>query len=1309
MSGGTPSAIRTVGGLLPRDLLARVAQGDRDLEGTKQASYHVPKNERLGERIDQSWSRLRGLWESFREGGELGPSEHHIGPTRSQWLLPLFESLGYGRLQPSSAVEIEGKSFAISHFWGPVPIHLVGAGMSIDRRTPGAPGGARAAPHSLVQEFLNRSGDSLWAFVSNGLVLRVLRDNDALSRQAYVEFDLEAILDGELYADFRLLWLICHQSRLEGGRPEDCWLERWFQTAREDGVRALDDLRDGVEKAIEALGAGFLKHPENEALRERLSEVGAADQYYRELLRLVYRLIFLFVAEDREALLDPSAPAEAKDRYSRYYHSARIRALAGRRRGTSHSDLWTGLRTVLEHLYEGCEPLGLPALGSFLWSPDAVPWIADQALRNDDLLLAVRHLCYTEKDRNRFPVNWRTLGAEELGSVYESLLELHPRMNREAGQFELDTAAGSERKTTGSYYTPTSLVDALLDSALEPVLERAMKEDHPEKALLDLKVCDTAAGSGHFLVAAARRIAMRLASVRTGDEEASPEALTHALRDVIGRCVYGVDLNPLAVELCKVSLWMEALEPGKPLSFLDHHIQVGNSLLGTTPKLMAVGIPDDAFKPIEGDERAVSRDLRQRNSLERRGQTSLHAALVAEDGANYGSLEGQASELSQSPDDSLSAVRAKEAQWRKLRDDPAHRRERMAADAWCAAFVWPLVNGAPTAVTESVFRQIQADPSSVPSSVLTEVNSIADRHGFFHFHLAFIEVFSSIEVDEPENPLTGWSGGFDVVLGNPPWERLKLEEREWFATRAPRIASAPNAAARRRLIRELETEDPSLYESFRSAKRYWEGLSHFLRLSGRYPLCGRGRDINSFLVFSELGTHLLGATGRLGLVVPSAVATDNTGKFFFQQLVSSHTLLSLYDFENREGVFPGVHRSYKFCLLTVSGASIAKLEGIEFAFFLHGARELHDPGRKFRLSPEEIRLLNPNTGTCPIFRSRRDATITSDVYRRTPVLLEEGADNSWGLKTRPGLFHMSNHAELFQTVGDSDAQSGQLVPLYEAKMIHQFDHRWATHHSSSFESVSKQQREDASFVPTPRYWVDSREVDSRNTAGRSWHLCVRDITRSTDERTVISAIVPFWGVGGTLMLAETQQPLRTELCLLAALNSLVLDYIARQKVPGIHLNPSVFKQLPVPSPSAFEQPAAWSKSSTLVDWVSCRAVELSFTSAGFSALSGHDESVSRPFRWSEDRRQTIRAELDGAFFHQYGIERDDVDYILDTFPIVKRKDVAEHGEYRTKRLILEIFDAMHEAIKTGESYQTRLDPPPGDPRAAHPMAATGSG
>ncbi|RLB95798.1 MAG: type II DNA modification enzyme, partial [Deltaproteobacteria bacterium] len=596
----TFQTVKTEGSILPADLLRRLVDGDRDIPGLRPEDYHLARSERLNEASTRAWNRLQGAWEGFKDAMDALP-ESDVGTslTREKWLLILFQELGYGRLTTRKAYEIEGKTYPVSHEWQNTPIHLVSFRQDLSTRTPGRAGAARVSPHSLVQEFLNRSDDYLWGFVSNGLNLRLLRDNVSLTRQAYVEFDLQAMMDSEAYSDFFLLYLLCHQSRVEvpeGKGPAHCWLEKWYNTAAQQGVRALEQLRDGVQRSIEALGGGFLACPGNTALREKLRSGALSTQdYYRQVLRQVYRLLFLFVAEDRELLSDPNSPPGARKLYLDHYSTQRLRSLAGKTRGTRHPDLWRALRLVLEKLHRGCPQLALPALGSYLFSVEATRDLNDQDIANKDLLKAVRALAFTV-DRNVLrPVNYRNLGPEELGSVYESLLEMHPTIHIEAtnpeDRFRLTVAAGSERKTTGSYYTPTSLVNCLLDSALDPVLDKACKKPDPEKAVLALKVCDPACGSGHFLIAAAHRIAKRLAAIRSGEDEPAPEHYQHALRDVIGHCIYGVDINPMSVELCKVSLWMEAMEPGKPLAFLDHRIKCGNSLLGATPALLKKGIP----------------------------------------------------------------------------------------------------------------------------------------------------------------------------------------------------------------------------------------------------------------------------------------------------------------------------------------------------------------------------------------------------------------------------------------------------------------------------------------------------------------------------------------------------------------------------------------------------------------------------------------------------------------------------------------------------------------------------------------------
>lgn len=1338
--------VRTEGALLPPDLLLRVVEGDGELKGLSPRAYHLAGHERLNEAASRSWSRIQGAWASFREGA-AGLPESDIGTTltRERWLLILFQELGYGRLQTTRALEIDGKDYPVSHLWGRTPIHLVGCRIDLDRKTAGVAGAARMSPHGMVQELLNRSEEHLWGIVSNGLRLRVLRDNASLTRQAYVEFDLGGMMEGEVYADFVLLWLLCHQSRVEprDGRPEACWLERWARTAREQGTRALDRLREGVQDAIEALGGGFLAHHRNGELRDALrSGTLSTQDYYRQVLRLVYRLLFLFVAEDRELLLDPEADREARERYLRHYSTARLRRLARAQRGSKHPDLYRSLRVVMEKLGEdeGCPALGLSALGSLLWSGDALPHLADAEIANRDFLSAVRALSLTREEGAPRRVDYRNLGAEELGSVYESLLELHPTVDAGAGEFTLSVGGGHERRTTGSYYTPTSLVEELLDSALDPVLEDAVRADEPERAILDLKVCDPAVGSGHFLIAAAHRIARRLAFVRTGEEEPSPEATRAALRDVIGHCLYGVDVNPMAVELCKVSLWMEALEPGKPLSFLDHRILCGNSLLGATPALLAQGIPDDAFKAIEGDEKEVVRGLRKQNRQERKGeQRTFFHALVAEVSRAYGELGGRLESLDDLDDASIEGVHRKEAVFRRLKQSDEYRRVRLAADAWCAAFVWPKREDAPEPVTFDLFRRLQEDREAVPEKTIAEVERLAEEYRFFHWHLAFPDVFRVPEEEEPGNDATGWSGGFDVVLGNPPWEKVEFKEKEWFATRAPEIAEARNAAVRKRKIKTLKEEDLRLYDAYREAKRVSNGVNHLVRNSGRFPLCGRGR-INTYSIFAETNRGLIGPQGRVGCIVPSGIATDHTTRYFFQDLMESNALVSLYDFENRKKIFPAIDSRQKFCLLTLTGPGRPAPEA-EFCFFALRVDDLRDPGRRFTLSAEEIELLNPNTKTCPIFRSRKDAELTKAIYRRVPVLIREGPpeENAWGMSFKQGLFNMASDSGLFRTREELEAEGWRLdrnvfrrdgsayLPLYEAKMIHHFDHRFGDYadlpegsKSTQLPDVPVEQKRDPDYAPLPRYWVPKKEVEARlEEWPQGWLMGWRRNSRSTDERTFITGTLPRFGAGDSLFLMMPDAEMRA--CLTSSLSSFCFDWVARQKLGGTNTSFYIVEQLPAIPPQVFQNLCAWSQGQTVDDWVRARASELTYTAWDLEPFARDLEYDGPPFVWDEERRFLLRCELDAAFFHLYlGTEsewreagwptlleafpdpRSAVDYILDTFPVVRKNDEKAHGEYRTRRVILEIYDRMAEATRTGESYRTLLDPPPADPDVAHP-------
>lgn len=1307
------ASVRSEGGLLPSTLLERLSNGDRTLDGTDPSSYHLEPGERINEATSRAWTRLLPAWRGFREAcSKLAEKDAGTSVTRERWLLLLFQELGYGRLQPvRGAIEIEGRSLPISHKWGACPIHLVGLRTELDRRTVGVAGAARSSPHSLVQEYLNKVEESLWGYVSNGLLLRILRDNLSLTRQSFVEFDLEAMMEGEAYSDFVLLWMVTHQSRVEAEKAHECWLEKWSREAADQGTRALDRLRTGVEEAIRALGRGFLSHPANGALREQLrSGALTKEDYYRQILRLVYRLLFLFVAEDRGLLLDPKAATAEQDRYLRFYSTGRLRRLAERRRGSPHVDLYRGLRLVMDKLGdpEGCPSLGLPVLGSFLWSPEAIKGLASSEIANRDLLEAVRALAFAERERRFWPVDYRNLGAEELGSVYESLLELHPDVDTGAGTFELRSAGGSERKTTGSYYTPSSLIACLLDSALDPVLNDAAKADDPERAILDLKICDPACGSGHFLIAAAHRVAKRLAAARTGDEEPSPNATRTALRDVIGHCIYGVDLNPMAVELCKVNLWMEALEPGKPLSFLDHRIQCGNSLLGTTPALMAAGIPDEAFIAIAGDDKEIVSAARRKNRAENTGrQIDMMLPMAAEPRGEYLTLSDSVQNLDRIDDGSIAGIRRKEESYRSLSESAEYRRTRRAADAWCAAFVWLKVKGDLPSVTTDVLRRFETAPNSLPTSIVVQVDRFAQQYGFFHWHLAFAEVHAQ--------------GGFDVVVGNPPWERVKLQEEEFFAARAPEIARAKNAAARKKMILLLPETNPSLAAEWSMAVRTAAAESAFFRLSGRYPLGGVG-DVNTYAVFADLARQLIKSRGMAALLIPNGLVTGFTYRAFLKQLLDSRTLASFYGLENEDKIFPQVHNETKFGILIMTGGD-RPVDRPWFTAHLRQPSQVHDDSRRYSLTARQIENINPNTLNLPTFRWAADADVTAAIHAAAPVLVrryEDGrVDNPWQVRFRT-MFHMANdsadfldHLDLQDRIVERRGavavlnDSTEAYPLYEGKMLWHFDHRYGTYAGQTEKQankgvlphVSDELHNDPDYRIQPRYWVaaDKTKATLAQDADREWFYAWRDV--GPTERTFIGSVVPVTAAGHKAPILISELDARSVAALTGVLSSLLVDYDARQK--SNQMTFFVVEQLAVLTPAQLMKEQPW-LGGTARDWLTDRVHELAYTNvelAPFARELGNDRS---PFRWIPERRALLQAEIDAAVLMLYGLTRAQAEWLIDSFFVLRKYEERDHGEYLTKRLVLEVFDAMMDSQKAGKPYRTDLDPPPAHASCSHP-------
>jgi hypothetical protein len=1371
------ASVRITGGLLSSSLLDRVFAGDPQVPGTKPETYGLERGESVRQQASRSWLYLVDVWQEFQrriiEGGEAGGQAaveaRSARVTRERWLRILLRELGFRDLAADGSVDLDGKTFPVSHRSGHIPVHLLGWQTDLDHKTLSV---TARAPQSMLQELLNRDEDRLWAILSNGATLRLLRDSAALIGSSYVEFDLEAIFGGELFSDFVLLYLVCHETRFiahDDGGPQSCYLEQWRGFDAEQGERALDQLRRGVEEAVSILGTGFISHPANPQLRARLDPAAGTlrlDDLNRALLRLVYRLLFWFVAEDRNALLIPDPPGadaeavarlrETRDRYNAYFSAVRLRQFARTHRGSRHSDLWEGVQLVFDGLgtVGGIPELALPGIGGIFESRQddgrALPLdepLAEARLANQALLGAVRALSLV---RSRVGgglrrVDFGNLGAEELGSVYESLLERIPHYDPEQLTYTLDVLPGNERKESGSYYTPTSLVECLLDSALDPLLDEACARPAPAErvaALLEITVCDPACGSGHFLVAAARRIAKRIAAEETGEPEPPVTVIRAALRRVTSRCIYGVDLNPMAAELARVALTMEAMETGKPLAFLDQNIRVGNSLLGTTPALLAEGLPDAAFSPIEGDDKKVATALKKQNAAERSGQHDLFSPAGIP--VTNTELARRAERIVREVPDSLEDLHIhQQREAFELASSARWRQQKLLADAWCAAFVQPKADATRrTAITQATLKAFGNDNGTLESASAEElVTGLTRQYHFFHWHIEFPHIFRTGNEVTGIDAATGWAGGFSCVIGNPPWETIELKEEEFFSARSPDIANSANAAARKKLIAALANSerpaDTSLYDEFVAELRKVAGWRHLLSSSRRYPKTGAGR-INTYAVFAETGSTIIAATGRSGLVLPTGIATDATTASFFGDLVRHARLVSFLDFENEAFLLSrAVHHSLRFCLLTVCGRSV-RINAASFAFSTRYIADL--PSRRFAMPPEEILLVNPNTGTSPVFRSRRDAEITIGIYKRAPVLWrDEPEENPWAVSFRQGLFNMASDSGLFRTrdqleqdgwtpTGNGFTRVGkQMLPLYEAKMIYHFDHRYGTYQGQTqaqanmgtLPRLTLQQQDDPYFVAEPRYWAqDFDTIDKAKSKpdklfrvlgvtsrlsdkqwDRRWLLGWRDITHAGNERTLVSAVFPRAAApdGNLLMFPAKGNPGG----LLANLSAFVLDYVARQKIGGTHLKYFVIRQLPVLPPSTYTAPVSWLRHQPPADWIMKRVKELSYTTWDMEMFARELGDGGAPFRWNEERRTLIRAELDAAYFHLYGLEQTDVDHVMDSFEALRRREERQLGEFRTKRLILERYDAMGEAALTGREYQTILDPPPGH-GARHP-------
>ena len=1370
------TSIHIYGHLLSDDILHNIER-DNTLIGNRDQDFGMDIS--VSSAIDYVWSSLRNDWNFYKEraGNERLVNKDPYGTRRARDLMErLLQSLGYKLDRQVANIEVAGTGYDISYTCtdlGNMPFVIIGENIttdvsidtldkcSLDYRAKGNM--RKKSAHATMLEYLNAT-ENVYGIISNGQILRIIRNSGQLVKLTYIEFDLRRMLEEDKYTEFCLMFRLLHASRFRTSGDEPCVLERWFNMSIESGNRIRNGLSRAVQTTMETIGNAVLTSngEGNDALRRAFAD-GTMDaaKLNKELIHFIYRLLFLFIIEERGLVYqipdsvdapDYKQQCQWQDIYKKYYAASRLRRLSelSYLKQRQYSDLWQGLMDTF-HLFEPDtfgEKLGIKPLGGVLFGTETLHWLKQCQVSNRDLLAAFAALNeFTDERQQRVKINYSSLDVEEFGSVYEGILEMRPFVQPgvAASDWLFGFVGGLDRQSTSSYYTRPDLVQNLIKTTLEPVIKEKMANcattEEKIKALLNMKVCDAASGSGHIVLAMARTIAWYVCTLRTGEDNPASLDYRQALREVISRCVYAVDYNSDAVELCKVVLWIEGYCAGKPLSFLDHHIRCGNSVVGVTDlDTLLAGVPKEAFSAVDKDTKKKIIDLNkaalQDVSLVQSGHSQgLNVSLFTQDftiqsidGEQVG-LASKVREINSLPENSLLEQLTKQKRWEELMQSPrveclrracdlytyAYYKQFKAEDLDChvdasgtfTAFNVPYIRTAYQALQEIKYLDDNdgiVDAQRLPDSFRAEVALAAKQHNFFHWCVEFPEVFA-------------YDGGFDVMCGNPPWDKIKVEDKKWFESHGRSdIVNAGTAAQRKRAIAELPITDPLLYTEYCQAQQDAEAMSRFVRFSGRFQLTATG-DIDLYPMFAEL--CLTFSKEAWGLVMPTGIALNDPNKAFFSKLIDENRLVSLYDFENREALFD-IHRMFKFCLLT-AGKPQDKPREVKGGFYLTRLDHLLDPNRIYTLRTDDFATLNPNTKTCAVFRTAKDAAIAAKIYRRCPILINDiTGENPWNARIS-NMMHMSHDSGDFKTFEDLQNEHASIsgntfttlagqtyVPVYEGKMIWLYNHHYGTWPTSgprpnAIPNVEIDELSNENSLILPWYWTPVEDVMSKleklDNEGNviwkwnhPWLLGYRKISNATNERTFVSSIIPLPnGAGDSIIYVMIDNVLHSAL-VQGIFSSLTFDYISKQKMGGSNMSNFITKQLPVLSleqiPDEMIMPIV-SRVARLCyfnhdldGWAEELWNELSPKQQTEIPELGRKEC----FIYDPEKRAVLQAELDAIFAHLYGLDTEDLRYILDpedicgkgcineTFRVLKDNELRQYGEYRTKRLVLDAWN-----------------------------------
>jgi len=1057
----------------------------------------------------------------------------------------------------------------------------------------------------------------------------------------------------------------------------------------------------------------------------------------RAALTLLYRLLFLFYAEDRN-LLPVHDIRYAAYALRKIRHEIAKSIDKGEKFSSNARRYYMNLQDFYRAIAHGDTSIGLPPYNGGLF--DELPLLERTLLPDTPFAVLIDKLSRRTENEKLQWINYRDLTVKQLGSIYERLLEFVVVTNK-FNEITIEPNIYA-RKGSGSYYTHDDLVKLVITETLEPLINervaafqataktlahkraatakrlQTLEPLDPASRLLNLKICDPAMGSGHFLVSLVDYLADQILEQMANAEACvtwaayqSPlsgrienirqQILTAAAtqnwtidrnqlddrhiirRMILKRVIYGVDKNPMAVELAKVALWLHTFTVGAPLSFLDHHLRCGDSLFGEWVGVVSKELHQMGALFMQNALAGMSAAAQMMNEI-----SELTDADVAE--------VKQSKYLFESVDKTLKPLTKLLNFWQALRwFSPLNGSPRSKKIQSVHSGLAPLLSGrfgdVMTVVSKGqVISDKPKDKKEVEAinDLLAQIQAIAERERFLHWESAFPTVWRHF----PRSV-----GGFDVVMSNPPWERVKLQEIEWFAAHKQEIAQTARATDRKKRIAALK--GGVLWEAYTQAKRCAETAAKVARTFGEYPLLSGG-DVNLYALFVERAQRLAAPDGVIGLVTPSGIASDLGASAFFKSVATTGRLKCLFDFENKKVFFPDVDSRFKFCTLIFGGQERHFSES-QYAFFLHAVKERNDPERVFALSADDFAAVNPNTGTAPIFRKKRDAEITTRIYKKFPVLVDrrtEPPKSVWRVRYVT-MFHMTNDSHLFKRQDELDNEgfypvginvwrrgSEEFVPLYEGKMVQAYDHRAASivinpeniHRPARSLAASLEQHQNSNWLPTPQFWVNTQTVKRIQQIG--WVLVFKEITAPTNSRTMIASIAPAVAFGNKIPLFQPSQGddkgvknyrLQAPL-LLANLNAFAFDFIVRQKLHGQTLNLYILEQLPFIPPDTYEKRIGDQKIS---DFIREQVLHLTYAAVDmcpFAQDMGYD---GEPFVWNDDDRRHRLARLDALFFCLYQIEKNEASYILDQFPIIRAQDEKAFGRYLTKDLILAYMNA----------------------------------